>query len=110
MHRSYIDLSDILFGCEKSLSLRERFFIKVPISVFTEVRPVGSALTDRRTDMTKVRSAFRQAQTPCQCKGYTTLQFSCTLLAESVVGSQIAICTLGSKVIPLQAQCGPESG
>jgi len=49
--------------------------------------------TDRRTDMTKVRSSFGQSNTPWLCKGYTNLQFSCTFIANSVIKSQIAICT-----------------
>jgi len=50
MHWSYCDVSLIIFGCEQSLGFRERFFIKVTISVFTKVRVVGSALTYRQMD------------------------------------------------------------
>ena len=102
-------MSHILFGCEQSLDFCERFHLKVPISIFTEVCPVESALTYRQTDgHDEGTELFSSVTEALSVQRVHHLAVQLHFLADSVTEGQIAIRKSVSKVIPLQARCGPE--
>jgi hypothetical protein len=61
VHRSACQVSLLLADCNETGNFFNKFSKTTQISSFMKIRPVGAELfrADRRTDMTKLKVAFR---------------------------------------------------